>query len=83
MQTPRGPWRARSDVAGDFAERVIQHQPLTYARTIASDFLRGFAPTRTTEHGEVPVARWMFQTALPGLQLLARGPAQTTANIRR
>lgn len=65
MRTPGEPWRARSDIAGDFAKRVIEHQPLTYAETVASDFLRGFWPTRTTEHGEVPVGRWMFKLHYP------------------
>jgi hypothetical protein len=65
MRTPGEPWRARSQIAGDFAQRVILHQPVTYARTIASDFLRGFAPTRTTENGEVSVSRWMFQLHYP------------------
>ena len=65
VRTPGEPWRARSQVAGDFAERVILHQPVTYARTIGSDFLRGFALTRTTENGEVSVSRWMFQTHYP------------------
>jgi len=65
MRTPGEPWRARSDIAGDFAKRVIEHQPLTYAETVASDFLRGFWPTRTTEHGEVPVQRWMFKLHYP------------------
>jgi hypothetical protein len=65
MRTPGEPWRARSDIAGDFARRVIEHQPLTYAETVGSDFLRGFWPTRTTEHGEVPVQRWMFKLHYP------------------
>jgi hypothetical protein len=65
MRTPGEPWRARSKIAGDFAERVIKRQPLTYAETVGSDFLRGFWPTRTTEHGEVPVGRWMFHLQYP------------------
>jgi hypothetical protein len=65
MRTPGEPWRARSQIAGDFAERVIRNQPVTYARTMASDFLRGFWPTRTTENGEVPVQRWMFKLHYP------------------
>jgi hypothetical protein len=65
VRTPGRPWLARSQVAGDFAKRVILHQPVAYARTVASDFLRGFAPTRTTEPGEVSVSRWMFQLHYP------------------
>jgi hypothetical protein len=41
VRNRREPWLARSQVAGDFAQRVILHQPIAYARTIASDFLRG------------------------------------------
>ncbi|HEY3763514.1 MAG TPA: hypothetical protein VGL44_00020 [Gaiellales bacterium] len=65
MRTPGEPWEARSQIAGDFAKRVILHQPFTYARTVGSDFLRGFAPTRTTGPGEVPVQRWMFKLHYP------------------
>jgi hypothetical protein len=65
VRNRREPWLARSQVAGDFAQRVILHQPIAYARTIAADFLRGFAPTRTTENGEVAVGRWMFQLHYP------------------
>lgn len=57
--------RSRSELAADFAKRVILHQPLTYARTVASDFLRGFAPTRTREPGEVAVGRWQFHETYP------------------
>jgi hypothetical protein len=65
MRTRGEPWRARSDIAGDFAKRVIEHQPVDYAEAVVSDFLRGFWPTRTTEHGEVPVQRWMFKRRYP------------------
>jgi 4-amino-4-deoxy-L-arabinose transferase-like glycosyltransferase len=65
LRTPGEAWLGRSQIAGDFAERVIENQPLTYAETVASDFLRGFWPTRTTEHGEVPVQRWMFKLHYP------------------
>jgi hypothetical protein len=33
-------------VIGDFARRVIEHQPLTYAKVVATDFGSGFAPVR-------------------------------------
>jgi hypothetical protein len=67
---------ARSQVAGDFAKRVILNQPLTYLHTVEQGFVRGFAPTRTTEAGEVPVGRWQFHDRYPvypgALQLMAR-----------
>jgi hypothetical protein len=67
---------ARSQVAGNFAKRVILHQPLTYAHAVEASFVRGFAPTRTTRKGEVPVGRWQFQDHYPvygrSLELMAR-----------
>jgi hypothetical protein len=67
---------AMSQVAGNFAKRVILHQPLTYAHAVEKSFVRGFAPTRTTHAGEVPVGRWQFQDHYPvygqALALMAR-----------
>lgn len=67
---------AQSQVAGDFAKRVIRHQPLTYLHEVEQSFVRGFAPTRTTHAGEVPVGRWQFQDHYPvygqSLKLMAR-----------
>ena len=67
---------ARSQVAGNFAKRVILNQPLTYLHEVEKSFVRGFAPTRTTRSGEVPVGRWQFQDHYPvygsSVQLLAR-----------
>jgi hypothetical protein len=56
---------ARSEVAGDFAWQVIRHQPVTYARTVGTDFLRGFAPIRTTQEGGASFARWQFHSYYP------------------
>jgi hypothetical protein len=58
-------WLARSEVAADFAHRVILNQPLTYARVVAEGFFRGFAPTRSTRPGEVLASRWAFQLKHP------------------
>jgi hypothetical protein len=58
-------WVYRSKLAGDFAKRVVLHQPLTYARIVATDFVRSFAPTKTTRAGELPVSRWQFQRSYP------------------
>jgi hypothetical protein len=67
---------ARSQVAGNFAKRIIRHQPLTYLHAVEKSFVRGFAPTRTTHKGEVPVGRWQFQDHYPvygrSLELMAR-----------
>jgi len=59
------PENRRTKLAGAFAKRVILHQPFKYLRTVAHDFLRGFAPIRTRHHGELPIARWQFQTHYP------------------
>jgi hypothetical protein len=67
---------ARSQVAGNWAKRVILHQPFTYLHEVEESFVRGFAPTRTTHEGEVPVGRWQFQDHYPvygrSLALMAR-----------
>jgi hypothetical protein len=52
-------------LAGDFAKRVILHQPGTYIRTVLDDFARGFAPVRTRHRGELPIARWQFVDHFP------------------
>ena len=54
-------WLVRSEIAAGFAHQVILHQPFTYARVVVDGFLRGFAPTRSTEPGEVLASRWKFQ----------------------
>jgi hypothetical protein len=67
---------ARSQVAGNFAKRVILNQPLTYLHEVEKSFVRGFAPTRTSHAGEVPVGRWQFQNHFPiygdSLTIMAR-----------
>jgi hypothetical protein len=68
--------RDRQARAGAFAKRVIRHQPLDYARVVAGDFLRAFAPTRTERPGELPISRWQFQLRYPIYR------AETTAVIR-
>jgi hypothetical protein len=69
-------WLARSDAAGNVADQVILHQPFTYAHTVLRDFVRGFAPTRGTDAGQVQASRWEFPVTRPwrqsALKLLAR-----------
>jgi hypothetical protein len=55
----------RRKLAGDFAKRVIENQPLTYAKTVAHDFLRAFYPVPAHRDGELPIFRWQFQTFFP------------------
>jgi hypothetical protein len=56
---------SRSRLAGDFARRVIRHQPLDYLRAVAHDFRRGFALTRTSRPGELWISRWQFPETYP------------------
>ncbi|HEV7364070.1 MAG TPA: phospholipid carrier-dependent glycosyltransferase [Solirubrobacteraceae bacterium] len=58
-------WNVPVHLAGDFARRAIRYQPLDYLRTVSHDFLRGFAPIRTAEHGELPISRWQFPPSYP------------------
>ncbi|MDX6642828.1 MAG: hypothetical protein QOD76_790 [Solirubrobacteraceae bacterium] len=57
--------KSRSRLAGDFAKRVVLHQPRAYLRAVTHDFLRGFALTRTTGRGELSILRWRFQPGYP------------------
>lgn len=47
------------DVDGDFARRVIKHQPLDYVRTVTGDFLYNFSPVRGL--GPERTANWHFR----------------------
>jgi hypothetical protein len=47
------------DVDGDFARRVIKHQPLDYLRTVTGDFLYNFSPVRGL--GPERTANWHFR----------------------
>ncbi len=62
-------WRihpdSRSRLGGDFAKRVIRHQPLDYLRAVTHDFRRGFALTRTSQRGELWISRWQFPMTYP------------------
>ncbi|CAM04877.1 glycosyl transferase family 2 [Saccharopolyspora erythraea NRRL 2338] len=50
---------------GSLARKVLLHQPMDIAGGVATDFLKGFAPTRTQSPGDVPLDRWQFQTTYP------------------
>jgi hypothetical protein len=52
-------------VLRDFGRRVFVHQPLDLARHVATDFVKGFAPWRTTFPGDVALSRWQFQREYP------------------
>ena len=59
------PGERRAEVGGDFARRIIRHQPLDYAEVVAEDFLFGFSPTKTRRSRDLPVSRWQFQEHFP------------------
>jgi hypothetical protein len=61
------PGQTVRSVLRDFTRRVFAHQPLDLAHAIATDFLKGFRWDRTDARGDVPVARWQFQTSFPDL----------------
>ena len=63
VELPRG--KSRDGVLRDFARRVFVHQPLDLARHVTTDFLKGFAPWRTTFPRDVALSRWQFQHEYP------------------
>ncbi|MFL6138340.1 MAG: hypothetical protein ACJ74O_11120 [Frankiaceae bacterium] len=62
-QPPAG--RTKDAVLADFDHRVLRHQPVTYASVVASDFLRGFGPTRTIGPKDADQRFWRFADAYP------------------
>lgn len=48
-----------------FAVAVLAQQPLRVAGDALGDFVKGFAPTKTTSPGDVVVDRWQFQDHYP------------------
>jgi len=59
------PGKDRDEVLRDFTRRVFVHQPFALARHVGTDFLKGFAPWRTTFPGDVTLTRWQFQREYP------------------
>ena len=59
------PGERRSEVGGDFARRIILHQPFDYAEAVAEDFLFGFSPVKSRRDRDLPVSRWQFQEHYP------------------
>jgi hypothetical protein len=77
MQVVLPPGKARDDVLRDFGRRVIIHQPLDYAKAVATDFVKLFAFRRTTFPRDVPLERWQFQRSYPTLGLDATSATRT------
>ncbi|QNE19819.1 glycosyltransferase family 2 protein [Kribbella qitaiheensis] len=74
---PLPPGTTKQELATKFARLVIQHQPLDVTKAALKDFLKGFAPTRTTSPDDVPLDRWQFQLTYPN------GSDQNTADAAR
>ncbi|WP_112245141.1 glycosyltransferase family 2 protein [Kribbella monticola] len=74
---PLPPGTTKQELATKFARLVIQHQPLDVTKAALKDFLKGFAPTRTTSPDDVPLDRWQFQLTYPN------GGDQKTADAAR
>jgi len=60
----RVPERQRDELGRRFAHTVIVHQPLTYARTVATEFAQGLGPRRTISV-DAPIDKWQFQRTYP------------------
>ena len=71
------PGKSRDQVLRDFGRRVILHQPLDYAKAVATDFVKLFAFRRTTFPRDVPLERWQFQRSYPTLGLDATSATRT------
>ncbi len=59
------PGMKQGTVAGEWALRVIAHQPLTYARVAGVDFIYGFAPVRNVGPEKYPEKYLRLQESFP------------------
>jgi hypothetical protein len=59
------PGMKQGTVAGEFALRVVAHQPLTYLRVTGGDFLYGFAPARNAGPEKYPEKYLTLQESFP------------------
>lgn len=63
LREPEGPAGIRRNaVARSFARRVIRNQPGDYTKTVFTDIVRYFSPSRTTGAGDYPVQMLQFRT---------------------
>ena len=67
LATYRPPAGQRTrQVVNDFVKRAIRQQPLPVARSVGGTLVRPFLSWRRDHKpGELPVARWQFQTKFP------------------
>ena len=63
-QPPNG--ETTGQVLDDFVKRAVLQQPLPVARAVGGSLVRPFLSwSRDHKPGELPVARWQFQTVFP------------------
>jgi hypothetical protein len=59
------PGESLGDLQRAFARTVLLHQPVDVASAVLTDLFKGFAWSRTTSEGDVPVERWLFPRDYP------------------
>jgi hypothetical protein len=55
----------RNALAASFSRRAIVNEPMAYAKAVGADFLRAFAPTKSTSSQTHRAEQWRFQTKFP------------------
>ncbi len=69
---------SRGQIIDNFDWRIIEHQPLTFAKVVAGDVLYSFSPVRGDGPEHYPIAYHQFRTYFPGdSDELATIPAYT------
>jgi hypothetical protein len=71
------PGETKYDLERQFADRVIEKQPLDVAAAILKDFGKGFLPVHSTLHGDPPSELWDFH---PDFPTFTRDPNDHTTN---
>ncbi|MGH3321140.1 MAG: hypothetical protein ACRDN9_13365 [Streptosporangiaceae bacterium] len=59
------PGTEREEALRTFTRDVTRAQPVDYAAAVGRDFVKGFAPVRTTSQGDVSLERWRFTLTYP------------------
>ncbi len=74
------PGKTIYDLDKEFADKVIEHQPLQVAEAVLLDFAKGFWPTHITFGTDPPAITWQFLTVYPAYY---SAPNQTPPQIER
>lgn len=54
------------ELEASFAKRVFRAQPVDFLKAVAFDYVRGFAPVRSSLPGEPRIDKWLFHDEYPG-----------------